>query len=91
MSSDRDTSETFWLGLRHAAVDEELDPGDVAAVVRGEKHYRLRDLFRLPQPAQRHCGRQALLGVVPEATQARRVDRPGADALTTCSGSVARP
>jgi hypothetical protein len=32
--------------LRHAAVDEQFDPRDVAGVVRSEKNRRLGDLIR---------------------------------------------
>src|SRR5262249_54753348 len=39
------------LDLGHAAIDEQLDAGDVAAVVRGEEQGGLRHLVRRAHPA----------------------------------------
>ena len=72
--------------LRHAAVDKELDAGDVAAVIRGEEDDRLGDRIRRANAAQGRAGcglrlelldlgvAQAQLGLV-----AGRDDRARAD------------
>jgi len=43
------------LNLRHAAVDEQLDAVDVAAVIRREEHDRISDLIGCACATQR-CG-----------------------------------
>jgi len=43
------------LDLREAAVYEQFDTGDVAAVIAGEKHDSLRDLIGCTEPAQRNA------------------------------------
>src|SRR3989441_3468835 len=77
------------LGLRsdlgHAAVDEQLDAGDVAAVVRRQEQRGLRDLVRVAHPTQRNRPDHVLLELLdlllaqPQAVEARRVDRTRAD------------
>ena len=44
------------LHLRETAIDEQFNAGDVAGVVRCEKHDRLRDLFRPAKSAERDRG-----------------------------------
>src|SRR5258708_1613235 len=41
------------LDLGHAAINEQLDAGDVTAVVRGEEHGGVRHLVRRAHPAHR--------------------------------------
>src|SRR6266481_2041471 len=73
--------------LRHAAVHEELDPADEAAVVRGEEEHGLRDLIWAAHAAKRHGVDDLLLEVLdllpgqPQIVVARRVDRSGADGV----------
>lgn len=46
---------TYWpLDLRHAAVDEQLDTIDVAAVVRRQEDGGFADVVRSPDPTQRY-------------------------------------
>ena len=52
------------LHLGHATIDEELDPGDVAAVVRGEEHGCVRHLVRRAHPAHRRGGNGCRLELV---------------------------
>src|SRR6516164_3030752 len=52
------------LDLGHAAIDEQLDAGDVAAVVRGEEHGGFRHLVRPAHPAQRHGSGEAHLELI---------------------------
>src|SRR5262245_18433116 len=52
------------LDLGQAAIDEQLDPCYVAAVVRGEEHGGIRDLVRRAHPAHRHGGHDVRLELV---------------------------
>ena len=67
----------------HAAVDEQLDARDEAAVVGGEEHGDLRDLVRVAHAAEGNLGgepRLQLLGLLLRPRQAvgtRCIDRPG--------------
>jgi len=56
--------EFSFLNLGQAAIDEQLDAGNVAAVVRGEKHGGIRDLVRRAHPAHRHGGHDVRLELV---------------------------
>jgi len=56
--------EFTFLNLGQAAIDEQLDAGNVAAVVRGEKHGGIRDLVRRAHPAHRHGGHDVRLELV---------------------------
>src|SRR5262249_47965332 len=77
------TFATSDLGL--AAIDEQLDAGDVTAVVRGEEHGGIRHLVRRADPAHRHAGDEARLELVallprrPALLEDGRLDRAGAD------------
>jgi len=53
-----------FLNLGHAAIDEQLDACDVAAVVRGEEHGGVRHLVRRAHPAQRYGGDDVRLHLV---------------------------
>lgn len=53
------------LHLREAAIDEQLDSGDEAGVVRRQEHGRPRDVIAAPEPAQRHTGSEALEEIRP--------------------------
>src|SRR5215471_6087065 len=56
------------LDLGHAAIDEQLDPGDETAVVGGEEQGGVRHLVRRAHPAQRHGGddvRRELVELLP--------------------------
>ena len=44
------------LHLRETAIDEQFNAGDVAGVVRCQKHDCLRDFFRSPKSAERDRG-----------------------------------
>ena len=44
------------LHLRETAIDEQFNAGDVAGVVRCQKHGCLRDFFRSPKSAERDRG-----------------------------------
>jgi hypothetical protein len=39
--------------LRHAAVDEEFNAGDIGAVVGSQEHRRFAEIVRCPDPAER--------------------------------------
>src|SRR5262245_49479373 len=75
------------LDLGHAAVDEQLDPGDETAVVGGEEQGGLRHLIRRAHPAQRHGGDDVRLHLVdllprpPGFVEAWRFGRAGADGV----------
>jgi hypothetical protein len=66
--------EFTFLNLGHAAIDEQLDACDVAAVVRGEEHGGVRHLVRRAHPAQRYGGddvRLHLVDLLPRPPPAR--------------------
>src|SRR5262249_25312554 len=75
------------LDLGHAAIDEQLDAGDVAAVVGGEEQGSVRHLVWRAHPAQWHGGDDARLHLVdllprpPGLAEARRFSRAGADGV----------
>jgi len=48
----KSTSHSTCLHLCEAADHEQLDTGNVAAVVGGEKYYGLRDLIGCSEPAE---------------------------------------
>ncbi len=45
------------LDLCLTAIDEQFDPGNKTAVIRGEEHHRFGDVVRIAQPPQRDGGR----------------------------------
>src|SRR5215813_6575913 len=71
-----------WSYLRHTSIDEQFGARHVAALVRREERYRVRDLVGAPEPAERDRRRvvlvQALRVEVAQPAQAGRVDRPRA-------------
>src|SRR2546422_394410 len=73
------------LDLGHAAVDEQLDAGDVAAVIGRQEERGLRDLVGAAHPPHRNRGHDILLELLdlrlaqPQAIEARRLDRTRAD------------
>src|SRR5262245_52671223 len=75
------------LDLGHAAIDEQLDPGDETAVVTGEEQGGVRHLVRRAHPAQRHGGDDVRLHLVdllprpPGLVEARRFSRAGDDGV----------
>src|SRR5262249_45554629 len=52
------------LDLGHAAINEQLDPRDVAAVVGREEHGGFRHLVRPAHPAHRHGGYETHLELI---------------------------
>src|SRR5262249_53753049 len=75
------------LDLGQAAIDEQLDAGDVAAVVTGEEHCGFRHLVRRAHPAHRHGGHDVRLELVellprpPGDVDPRRFNRAGANGV----------
>src|ERR1700682_3942654 len=75
--------------LRHAAVDEELGAGDVAAVVRRKEEDGLRNLVGASHAAHGHGPDDVRLELLelrrgqPEVVVAGRVDGTGADDIDT--------
>src|SRR5260370_23242606 len=69
------------LHLRETAIDEQLRSGDVAAVVRCEKHDGLRDLVGCAEPTERHNAGNHLPALLArfrggqQVAQSGRVDR----------------
>src|ERR1700733_2437520 len=66
--------------LSCATIDEQLDTGDVAGIVRRQKRYRLGDFVRGAETIQRHARLQGILHVVTgEYVEAGGLDRTRAD------------
>jgi hypothetical protein len=63
---------TPWLELGQAALDKQFDPGDVAAVVRGEEQDGIRDFVHRAHPAHRLGG----VGAVHQAPCDHATRRP---------------
>src|SRR5262249_32660047 len=72
----------MWSYLRHPSIDEQFGARHVAALVRREERYRVRDLVGAPEPAEGDRPRvvlvQALRVEVAQPAQAGRVDCPWA-------------
>ncbi len=51
-----DTAGSTCSDLNRAAVHEQFNTGDVAAVVRGEEYRRLAEIVRRAEPAERNGG-----------------------------------
>src|SRR5262249_11939527 len=68
------------LDLGRTAINAQLDPGDVAAVIGGEEHDGVRQLVRRANPAHRHGG-HGLLPRHPALLEHGGFDRPGADGV----------
>jgi hypothetical protein len=67
------------LDRQDAAVHEELDTGDEAALLRGEKQNRLGDLLRLSDSTKRRHLLQEILhlrSVLKKSVNRRRIDDP---------------
>src|SRR5258708_27347450 len=79
------TGRTSVLDLCLTAIDEQFDPGNKTAVIRGEEHHRFGDFVRIAQPPQRDGGhglRHDLLPLflrLPQVTEARGLRRTTAD------------
>src|SRR6267143_6929078 len=71
--------------LRKTTVHKKFRPGDIATLIRCEKHHSLSDLIRPPKPAERDCASDHLAPLLTrfarckQILQAGRVDGTWAD------------